>query len=145
MTVYIGADHGGFELKQEIIKYLSTAKVAVKDCGNFAVDPNDNFTDFVAPVVQGVLKDGGVGILLCGTGIGISIAANHYKGIRAALVHSVEYAKLSRMHNDANVLCMGGRFMDKKTAVEIVEMFLNTKLDGNPKYKNRMNIADGGA
>ena len=142
--IFIGADHGGFELKSRIIKYLSDKKIEVKDCGNFILDPNDGFPDYARSVVKHVLKDKGAGILVCGSGIGMCIAANRFKGIRAAVAHSTEYAKLSRAHNDANVLCLGGRFVDAKTAFEIVDTFLNTKLDPNPKYKQRMDIADGG-
>jgi ribose 5-phosphate isomerase B len=141
--VYIGADHGGFELKEYIKKYFVKNKIDFIDCGNTVNDPNDNFPDFVRMVIDRVLKSHAAGILICGTGIGVSIAANRYRGIRAALCHSAEYAKLSRLHNDANVLCMGGRFIDKAAAIKITEMFLNTNPDPNPKYKKRMETADG--
>jgi ribose 5-phosphate isomerase B len=150
MRVFIGADHGGFELKQAILKDYRKERKSGQDnyeffdCGNSVFDGNDNFPDFVKTVCEKVLADeNSFGILICGTGIGVSIGANHYRGIRAGLCHSVEYAKLSRQHNDANVLCLGGRFTDTKTAFEIADAFLDTGVDENPKYKRRMSIADG--
>jgi ribose 5-phosphate isomerase B len=142
--IYIGADHGGYKLKEEIKKYLQSQKIDFADMGNVVNDPNDNFPDFAYMVCGEVLKDKkSFGILICGTGIGISIAANHIKGIRAALCHNPEYAEMARRHNDANILCLGGRFLDKDTAFNIVTAFINTEIDPNPKYKNRMNTADG--
>lgn len=142
--IYLGCDHGGWDLKEQLRDYLQRQGYPVTDCGNVVADANDNFTDFVLPVVQGVLANpANRGILICGSGIGVSIAANHHVGIRAALVHNVEYATLARRHNDANVLCLGGRFVSVADAVKMVDAFLNTALDADPKYKHRMNIADG--
>lgn len=144
--IYLGCDHGGWALKQQLRDYLQKQGYAVQDCGNVVEDSADNFTDFVLPVVKGVQADpANRGILICGSGIGVSIAANHYVGIRAALVHNVEYATLARRHNDANILCLGGRFVTFAEAQPMVEAFLTTPLDANPKYKHRMNIADGSA
>ena len=93
-------------------------------------------------MVQGVLSDtDNRGILVCGTGIGVSIAANHYQGIRAALALNVDYARLARQHNNANVLCLGGRFIDVPVALTMVDTFLKTPLDPNPKYQRRMAAA----
>ncbi len=140
--IYLGCDHGGFALKQTICEYLHKQGVAFTDCGNTILDNEDNFPDFVEPVVKGVVsRADNFGILICGTGIGVSIAANHHHGIRAALVHNVEYARLARQHNNANVLCLGGRFVDTKTALAIVDTFLNTPMDTNPKYQRRMAAA----
>ncbi len=137
--IYLGCDHGGFALKETIRAYLQKQSVPVTDCGNTKYDSEDNFPDFVKPVVHGVLgNQANRGILVCGTGIGVSIAANHYRGIRAALVHSVDYARLARQHNNANVLCLGGRFVDEATALTIVDTFLQTSMDPNPKYVRRM-------
>lgn len=124
---------------QAVREHLQKQKIAFVDCGNTQYDAEDNFPDFVKPVVQGVLaQSDNRGILICGTGIGVSIAANHYKGIRAALVHSVDYARLARQHNNANVLCLGGRFVDVPTALTMVDTFLTTEMDSNPKYVRRM-------
>lgn len=138
--VFIGADHGGYELKQKLL----ARRKSFTDCGNSVFDGEDDFPDFARAVCEKVRANpGSFGILVCGTGIGVSIAANHNKGIRAALCHSAEYAKMARAHNDANVLCLGGRFIDAKTAFEIVDTFLSVSADKNPKYKKRMDIADG--
>lgn len=140
MKVFISADHGGFELKGKLCKKYP----AFVDCGAHDYDELDNFTEFVPAVVKKVLAEkGNFGILVCGTGIGVSIAANHNRGIRAALCHSVDYAKMARAHNDANILCLGGRFIDDATAFAVVDAFLSTPMDKNPKYKKRMDIADG--
>jgi ribose 5-phosphate isomerase B len=138
--IFIGADHGGYELKTKIMKKYGD----FTDCGNLMLDKDDNFPDFAQAVCVGVLANpDSFGILVCGTGIGVSICANRYKGIRAALCHSAEYAKLARSHNDANVLCLGGRFTDEHAAFEIIDAFLNTAADKDPKYKRRMETADG--
>lgn len=140
--IYLGCDHGGFVLKEAIREYLQKQGVAFQDCGNTKYDSEDDFPDFVEPVVQGVLKNqDNRGILVCGTGIGVSIAANHYRGIRAALVHNVDYARLARQHNNANVLCLGGRFVDVSVAITMVDTFLKTPADPNPKYQRRMTVA----
>ena len=142
--IYLGCDHGGFALKEAVRTHLEKQGLMVTDCGNVQFDSEDDFTTYVTPVVRGVLSDSNNrGILVCGTGIGVSIAANHYKGIRAALVHSVDYARLAREHNDANVLCLGGRFMEQATALAAVDTFLKTPMNSNPKYQRRMAVASG--
>ena len=140
--IYLGSDHGGFVLKEAIREHLQKRGVPVTDCGNTQYDSEDDFPDFVKPVVKGVLNDqNNLGILVCGTGIGVSIAANHYQGIRAALVHNVDYTRLARQHNNANVLCLGGRFLDVSLALTMVDTFLQTPVDPNPKYQRRMAAA----
>ena len=140
--IYLGSDHGGFALKAAIRTHLEKQGLKVVDCGNTKFDSADDFTTFVTPVVQGVLKHpDNRGILVCGTGIGVSIAANHHAGIRAALVHNVDYARLAREHNDANVLCLGGRFIDENVALTAVDTFLTTAMNPDPKYQRRMALA----
>ena len=142
--IYLGSDHSGFALKETIRQHLEKQGLAVTDCGNTVYDDADDFTSFVTPVVQGVLSQpDNRGILVCGTGIGVSIAANHHVGIRAALVHSVDYARLARQHNNANVLCLGGRFVEEHVALAAVDTFLQTEMDTNPKYQRRMALACG--
>ena len=141
----MGCDHGGFALKEAIRAHLEKHGQAYEDCGNTKFDAGDDFTDFVTPVVEGVLANpDNRGILVCGTGIGVSIAANHHAGIRAALVHSVDYARLAREHNNANVLCLGGRFLDTPVALSVVDTFLSTPMNPDPKYARRMAKACGG-
>jgi ribose 5-phosphate isomerase B len=127
MRLAIGADHGGFDLKQEIIRYLLTVdKVEVTDYGtktNESVDYPD-FGKLVAEAVSNGTADRG--ILICGTGIGMSITANRYPDVRAALCHDHFTARMSREHNDANVLVMGERVIGRGVALEIVETWLCT-------------------
>ena len=106
--IAIGADHGGFELKEHIVKYLTDKGLDVKDFGTYS-EASVDYPDCAAPVCKAV-QDGTAqcGILICGTGIGISMAANKYKGIRAALCGDVYSAKMTKQHNNSNIICMGG-------------------------------------
>jgi ribose 5-phosphate isomerase B len=127
----IGADHGGFELKQEVIKYLQTVKtVEVSDFGAASKDSVD-YPDYGKKVSEAVSnKAADRGILICGTGIGMSIVANRYPKVRAALCHDHFTARMSRLHNDANVLVMGERVIGKGVALEIVKTWLETEFEG---------------
>ena len=131
MKITIGSDHGAFELKEEVKKVLAEFEgVEVKDAGTFsteAVDYPDIADKICADVVSGVADRG---IALCGTGIGMTIAANKIKGIRCALCHDVFSAKMSREHNNANVLAMGGRVIGYGLAGEIVRAWLTTEFEG---------------
>ena len=126
MKIALGSDHGGLILKEEIKMYLTTQGIAFEDFGAFSEQSVD-YPDFAKRVGVAVL-DGGFsrGILICGTGIGISIAANKINGIRAALCGECFSAKMSREHNDANVLCLGERVIGKGLALEIVAVWLAT-------------------
>jgi len=131
MKIGIGSDHGGFDLKQHIIFYLSTwPKIDVVDLGTFNKDSTD-YPIFGKKVAEAVI-DGSVkrGIVICGTGIGISIAANRIAGVRAALCNDVTTARLSREHNDANVLALGARQIARELAEKIVDTFLSTDFEG---------------
>ena len=124
--IAIGSDHGGYVLKQEILAYLDSQGIEYRDFGCYNENAVD-YPDIARPVAQGV-ADGTYekGILICGTGIGISIAANKVKGIRAALCHDCFSAQATREHNDANILAMGGRVVGPGLAVMIVDTFLHT-------------------
>lgn len=125
----LGCDHGGFELKKEIIKYLEENKIEYRDfgCNGEAVD----YPVIAKAVCNEMKKDGSdKAILICGTGIGISMAANKIKGIRAANCADCFSAKYTRLHNDANVLCMGGRTVGPGLGVMMVDIFLNTGFEG---------------
>lgn len=130
MLVAIGSDHGGFNLKQDIKEFLTDQNIAYRDFGTFTTDSVD-YPDFALKVAQAVV-DGECdrGIIICGTGIGVSIAANKVKGIRAALCHDVFSAQMSREHNDANVLAMGERVIGRGLARMIVETWLKTEFAG---------------
>lgn len=131
--IYIGNDTAGFYLKSKCIEYLEGKGIEYVDCGS-ADDPDIEATRypfFAAKVAAAVAKGEAVyGLLICGSGIGISIAANKFKGIRAALVNSTYLARMTRRHNDANILCMGGKTMGEWEAIDILETFLSTEYDG---------------
>lgn len=128
--IAIGADHGGFELKEYIKKHLDEIGVEYKDYGTYS-EASIDYPDCAAPVCKAV-QDGASekGILICGTGIGISMAANKYKGIRAALCGDVFSAKMSKQHNNANILCMGGRVTGRELAFMILDTWLETEFEG---------------
>lgn len=127
MRIAIGSDHAGYELKNKIVKYLQMKKIEVHDMGTFSKDSVD-YPDFATQVCKSIKRDANdLGILICYTGIGMSMAANKYNGIRAALVTTVENAVLTREHNNANVLCMGAKDVTEEVAKEIVDAFITSK------------------
>jgi ribose 5-phosphate isomerase B len=130
MKIAIGSDHGGYLLKEDIKEHLSGRKVVFKDFGAYSEGSVD-YPDIGKKVARAVAsKKYKFGILVCGTGLGMSMVANKVKGIRAALCHNVYTAKMSRAHNDANILCLGGRVLKKAPALKIVEAFLRTPFEG---------------
>ena len=139
MRISIGSDHAGFALKKKIINKYSSFQF--NDCGTFSSDSVD-YPDFGHKVAKSVLQsDINYGIVICGSGIGISIAANRNKGIRAALCTSTEHAKLSRLHNDANVLALGSRLTDEKDIFAIIDIFLATSFEGG-RHSDRIKKID---
>ena len=138
MKITIGSDHGATELKEVVKKVLAEFNVEINDVGTFgnaAVDYPDIAEKVCAEVVSGNSERG---IVLCGTGIGISIAANKIKGIRCALCNDVFSAKMSREHNNANVLAMGGRVLGIGPASEIVRAWLSTDFSGDERHNRRL-------
>ena len=128
--IAIGSDHGGYALKQEIMAYLKEKGVAFEDFGCYSEESCD-YPDIAHALCEKILDHScEKGILICGTGIGISMAANKIKGIRAALCNDYFSAKYTRLHNDANVICLGGRTIGPGSACELVEVFLNTEFEG---------------
>lgn len=136
--IAIGSDHGGYELKQEIIQYLKDKEIPFKDFGSFNTDAVDY--PLYAREVAKAVKEGEceTGILLCGTGIGISIAANRMEGIRCALCSDCFSAEATRLHNDANILAMGGRVVGPGLAVKIVDTFLSTEFSNDARHIRRI-------
>ena len=136
--IALGCDHGVYELKQEIIKYLEYNKIEYKDYGCDSMASTD-YPIYAKRVAKAIL-DGECekGILVCGTGIGISIAANKIKGIRCALCTDCFCAEATRLHNDSNVLALGGRVVGAGLAVKIVDTFLNTPFSGDARHMNRI-------
>ena len=138
MNIIIGSDHGGFELKEICLEFMETrSDCRITDAGTFSEDSMDYPT--VAHKVSRAVSEGEYerGILICGTGIGMSVVANRYTGVRACLCHNLFTARLSREHNDANILVMGGRVIGRGIAVEMVELFLNTPFEGG-RHEQRL-------
>jgi len=140
--IALGCDHGGFELKNEIKQYLDENKLAYIDFGTDSTESVD-YPVYARKVVHAILSgECEKGILICGTGIGISIAANRYKGIRAALCTDCFMAEATRQHNDANILALGGRVVGPGLAVKIVDTFLNTPFSEGERHKNRIRLIE---
>jgi ribose 5-phosphate isomerase B len=131
LDIIIGSDHAGFDLKEECKVYLKgRPDYGVKDIGAFSRDSVD-YPEVAHELAQAIVKgEYSLGILICGTGLGMSMVANRYKGVRAALCHDIYTAKMSRMHNDANILVMGGRVTGVGLALEMVDVFLGTPFEG---------------
>lgn len=129
MKIALGADHGGFELKEAIKKHLIDKGNEVVDFGTHSTDSID-YALIAKEVGEYVVKENILGVLCCGTGIGISIAANKVNGVRAACCSDYFSAKLTRAHNNANLLCMGGRVVGAGLALELVDVFLATEFEG---------------
>ncbi len=138
MRVLIGADHGGFGLKEQVKAHLMGRGHDVVDLGAYSADPVD-YPDVATKVAHGVAAgEAERGILFCGTGIGMAIAANKVPGIRAANIFDPEIAKLAREHNDANVLTLGGRFTPAETAKQIADVFLATEFTHDDRHVRRI-------
>ena len=140
--IALGCDHGGYELKQEIIKYLEEKNIPYKDFGRHSTEAVDY--PIYARMVGKASQTGECekGILICGTGIGISIAANKMKGIRAALCTDCFCAEATREHNDANILALGGRVVGPGLAVKIVDTFLNTEFSHAERHQKRIDLIE---
>lgn len=136
--IALGSDHGGYGLKQEIIKHLEERGMEYEDFGCY--DENSCDYPVYAKKVAHAVTEGkcAKGILICGTGIGISITANKIRGVRAALCHDVFSAQATRQHNDANILAMGARVVGPGLALLIVDTFLDTPFSGEERHKNRI-------
>ena len=134
----LGCDHGGYPLMKEVIKYLDEAGIEYKNFGTYSEESCDYpvYAKLAANAV--VSGECDKGILICGTGIGISITANKIKGIRCALCHDCFSAKATRLHNDANILALGGRVVGPGLAIKIVDTFLNTPFSGDERHIRRI-------
>jgi ribose 5-phosphate isomerase B len=140
MKIYIASDHGGYELKKELVNYLQKKGYTIEDMGNKKEDPQDDYPDFILPLAEKVAKEmGATGIILGRSGNGEAIAANKVKGIKAAVCLNVKMAKMAREHNDANILSLGADYVDLKTAKAIVDTFLETFFSKEEKHKRRVN------
>lgn len=139
--IFIGADHAGFLLKEQLKTFLFSQGYGVIDCGSLEKDTKVDYPDFAQAVCRKVLAENARGILICASGIGMSIAANRYTGIRAALCWNPEVAKLSRQHNDANILVLGARVISSSVALSCLEVFLSTPFEGG-RHQSRIQKMD---
>ena len=139
MTVFLGADHGGFELKEKIKAWLIQKKYQVKDCGAFQFDAEDDYPDFIFPVAEGVGKNAeSRGVVFCRSGAGAVIAANKVKGVRAANVMDVEMIKHGREDNNLNVIGIGADVLDEEKTKKLVEAFLTLPYSGAERHARRI-------
>ncbi|WP_169777012.1 ribose 5-phosphate isomerase B [Campylobacter mucosalis] len=134
--IFIASDHAGFEAKEQI-KELLMGKFQVVDLGCDSKDISVDYPDFSHKMAQNLQKDDDFGILICGTGIGISIAANRHKNVRCALCHDVSTAKISREHNNANVIAFGARVVGLSVIIDMLDAFFNTQFAGG-RHQNRV-------
>lgn len=138
MKIAIGADHGGFDIKEELKEHFKLNGIAFDDVGTYDKKSCD-YPDIAAKAAQKVINgECDLGILVCGTGIGISIAANKIPGIRCAHCHDTTSAKLTRLHNDANMLAMGGRIIGAELAKDIADIFIGTAFSQDERHKRRI-------
>jgi ribose 5-phosphate isomerase B len=139
MRIAIGADHGGFALKGELIEQVKRLGHDVTDLGAHAYDAADDFPDFAIPVARAV-ADGRAerGIVICGSGVGASVAANKVPGVRAAICHDTYSAHQGVEHDDMNVLCLGARVIGPATAIELIKAFIDARFDPHPRFRRRL-------
>ena len=141
--IAIAADHGGFEYKKTIMEHLEDRGLEYKDFGTFTPDSCD-YPDYARPVAEAVASgEAEKGILICGTGIGMSITANKIPGIRAAVCCDAFSANATREHNDANILCMGARVISEAKALELTDIFLDTPFSNDERHIRRISKIEG--
>jgi ribose 5-phosphate isomerase B len=139
-SIFIGADHRGYYLKEKIKNELSKEGLYVIDCGNKIYDKDDDYSEIAISLGERVVSEKGIGILICGSAIGICIAANKVNGIRAALCLDEKQAKLAREHNDANILCLAADLVDEKKNLKIVKVFLETLFSSEERHIRRIQV-----
>ncbi len=137
--IYLGSDHAGFHLKEELKKYLGELGCEYEDLGNKELDLEDDFPDYAIKVAEKIAGTNSKGILICATGLGMCMAANKVKGVRATVAWDDFTALQSREHNDANVLCLAGKVLDTETAKKIVNIWLETEFSGGERHVRRLN------
>ncbi len=145
MKIYIGSDHAGFALKEKLIPFLTGLGHEVEDRGAYTLDPQDDYPDFVMPVAEAVSKDfGSMGIVLGGSGEGEAMATDKFEGIRTALWYggNLEIVRLSREHNNANILSLGARFISEDEAKQAVKLWLETPFSNDERHLRRIDKMD---
>jgi ribose 5-phosphate isomerase B len=136
--IYIGSDHAGYELKQAMKKYFDKERILSVDLGNHEYEKTDDYPDFAVLVAKKIVKEKTLGILFCGSGHGMGIAANKVKGVRAACVSNVLDAKMSKLHNDTNILCLSGENLKPSKAKKIIKVWLTTQFSNAARHKRRI-------
>jgi len=136
--IYIGADHAGFHLKEKLKRWLEHKRVPYIDVGNKRLDPKDDYPDFAIPLARKVVAEKSLGILVCGSAQGMCIAANKIKGARAAIPYSLREARLSKEHNNANIICLSGWFTHAHKSKRMIEIFLTTPFTKEPRHLRRL-------
>ncbi len=140
MTIYIGADHRGFHLKEKLVTWLRSDGHDVTDCGAFTFDPDDDFPDFSFAVADNVVRDSGSrGIVICGSGGGVSIAANKVKGVRCTTAVHVSDVKHNRQADDINVLALSSDYTDFDEAKELLKAFIVVEYEAQDRHNRRLN------
>ena len=144
MTIFIGADHRGFELKNKLIEHLQEQNIRVEDMGNYEYDPEDDFPDYAQKVAQAVLQnpDEFLGIVICGSGVGVSVAANRYNGIICALGFNTDQIHHARENDHINVLAIPSDYLSFETVKEMIESFISAKPNLTEKYLRRLKKLD---
>lgn len=141
--ISIGCDHGGYELKEKVVAFLKDKNIEVKDCGCYSKDAVD-YPTFGRAAAEAVASgECEKGIVICTTGIGISISANKVKGVRCALCSDTLSAKMTRLHNNANMLAMGAGMIGENLAYDIVETFISTEFSGEERHQRRIDLIEG--
>ena len=140
--LYLASDHAGFRLKETVKQFLDFLEMEYQDLGNDGEEDSVDYPDYARKLIKKLNPKKDRGILFCGTGGGMCIMANRYKGIRAVVGSNEHEVTLGRMHNDINVLCLGGRLVGENSAKKMVKMFIDTPFSGETKYKRRIKKLD---
>lgn len=144
MTIFIGADHRGYQLKDKLITYIQDKNIRIEDLGNYEYDPHDDFPDYAQKVAQAVLQNPGehLGIVICGSGAGVSIAANRYKGIYSVVGINPQHVADSRRDDHINVLAISANYTTEEDAQKMIEAYLDAEPAKSEKYVRRLRKVD---
>ena len=144
MTIFIAADHRGFELKNKLVEYIQEKTIRVEDLGNFRLEPNDDNPDYAIKVAQAVLQNPKefLGIVICGSGVGVSITANRHKGIRCGIGFHEEQIKHIKENDHINVLALPSDYVSEEQAKKFIDIFIEAKENYDPKYLRRSKKMD---
>jgi len=136
--IYIGSDHAGFKLKEVLKEWMEHRKIPFEDVGDLVLNPVDDYPEYAEKVAKKVMRNKSKGILICGSGQGVCIAANKIKGVRAVVPYLLKEVRLSRTDDDANVLCLSGWYIHTHKAMQMVEKFIHTPFSGAARHVRRL-------